>query len=184
MDSTETQTAIRPLGITDAFRVSKMYLSFSGQDRHLCHPFPFLAWKLVPLLSFFPISRWASRLIRRILPQAVFICLIAVDITQNRPLGLAYLRLMGRHPAGGYVANLGNMIDSRVRARGIGNRLASGLIRLATENSIREIHLTVSTENPGAIRLSENHGFKIVGTTTETWKGQAYNIHKMTLILG
>lgn len=70
------------------------------------------------------------------------------------------------------------------RKQGIANQLVHTMIEHARERVI-QIHLTVVTSNPSAIKLYERHGFYIYGTEPRSLKigHQFYDEHFMVLKL-
>jgi RimJ/RimL family protein N-acetyltransferase len=63
------------------------------------------------------------------------------------------------HPASRHVADLGLMVASEYRRRGIGLALLEQAVRWAREADVSKLELHVFPHNPPAIALYENFGF-------------------------
>jgi ribosomal protein S18 acetylase RimI-like enzyme len=57
------------------------------------------------------------------------------------------------------------------------------LLKLAQQESVREIFLTVLSDNVRAIRLYEKYGFKKIGKTIDRWKGKTFQSVIMKRVL-
>ncbi len=176
---------MRPLQIKDIFTISTMYLSLSGADRRLFHPFPFRLWKVVPIAVLLSISPKVSKFIRVVFLRAAFVPLIAIDAATNKCAGFAYLHMEKRCPGDRYFASLGIVVGDEHRNKGIGSQLVAGLINQAYQNNVDRIVLTVLADNKSAIRLYQKHGFDLINTVNdgEFWDGRFYTHHEMELIL-
>ena len=71
------------------------------------------------------------------------------------------------------------------RGHGIAGQLLKEIITLARQ-SVIQLHCTVITENKGALKLYQNHGFQIYGTSPRTLKlgEKFYDEHLMVLKFG
>lgn len=67
---------------------------------------------------------------------------------------------------GNHIANCGYMVSPKAQGKGIGKLLCEHSLQTAKENGFIGIqfNIVVST-NEGAVKLWENYGFKIIGTT-------------------
>ena len=68
-----------------------------------------------------------------------------------------------QHPASYHVADLGLMVASDHRRRGVGRALLKTAVSWARENGIRKLELHVFPHNEPAIRLYEEFGFEREG---------------------
>jgi len=173
---------IRSLRIKDILRVSKMNLSLEEGDRRFFHPFPFQLWKLAPIIAFISVSSAIHKVLRRFFPQAVFLALVAEDTRTNIAAGFGYLRLKEQLRDNEYIACLGVVINKTYRG-GLGMRLMEELIRLASQNNVSRISLTVLSENQRAIHLYRRCGFNIVNEVIDRRNGKSYPAYEMTLVL-
>ena len=62
-------------------------------------------------------------------------------------------------------------------------RLMEELIRLASQNNVSRISLTVLSENQRAIHLYRRCGFNIVNEVIDRRNGKSYPAYEMTLVL-
>ena len=67
------------------------------------------------------------------------------------------------HPASRHVADLGLMVDSRFRRRGIGRLLLEAAVEWARESDVSKLELHVFPWNTAAIALYESFGFEREG---------------------
>ena len=67
------------------------------------------------------------------------------------------------HPASRHVADLGLMVDSRFRRRGIGRLLLDAAVEWARESDVSKLELHVFPWNTAAIALYESFGFEREG---------------------
>jgi RimJ/RimL family protein N-acetyltransferase len=67
------------------------------------------------------------------------------------------------HPASHHVADLGLMVDSRFRRRGIGRLLLEAAVEWARESDVSKLELHVFPWNDAAIALYESFGFEREG---------------------
>ena len=98
--------------------------------------------------------------------RATDIGFVAVDGSNNQPLGAVWLRLLtGTEKGYGYVdkftPELGMSVLRGHRGQGIGTSLLAHLIETVA-TSYEQISLSVAAENP-ARRLYERFGFEVVG---------------------
>jgi ribosomal protein S18 acetylase RimI-like enzyme len=84
---------------------------------------------------------------------------------------------------GGFSAELGIVIDEANRGKGLGSKLMESLLKMARQEKVREIFLTVLFDNFRAIRLYEKFGFKRVGETIDQWKGKTFKSIIMKRVL-
>ncbi len=97
------------------------------------------------------------RAVRRHADAAV---LVAVDV--DRIVGRLSLA-RDPHPASAHVADLGMMVASTHRRRGIGRALLDAAVTWAREARVRKLELHVFPWNEPAIRLYESFGFEREG---------------------
>jgi RimJ/RimL family protein N-acetyltransferase len=98
------------------------------------------------------------RAVRRSHDAAVFVAETATGELVAR-LSLA----RDPHPASAHVADLGLMVDSRWRRRGIGRALLQCSVAWARVRGIRKLELHVFPHNEPAIALYESFGFRREG---------------------
>ena len=89
----------------------------------------------------------------------------AVFVAETEDGGLVGRLSVARdpHPASAHVADLGLMVDSAWRRRGIGTGLLSRAAEWARERGVRKLELHVFPHNDGAIALYERFGFEREG---------------------
>ena len=97
--------------------------------------------------------------VRRHTDAAVF---VAVDDEEDTVVGRLSLA-RDPHPASAHVADLGLMVASGYRGRGIGRRLLETAVDWAGTAGIRKLELHVFPWNKPAIRLYERFGFEREG---------------------
>jgi putative acetyltransferase len=68
-----------------------------------------------------------------------------------------------QHPASAHVADLGLMVASTHRRRGIGRALLDEAVRWARERGVTKLELHVFPHNDAAIQLYESYGFEREG---------------------
>jgi ribosomal protein S18 acetylase RimI-like enzyme len=178
---------IRELRVTDLHSLNKMYDSLSEESKRFFHPgcigykninFLWLIFQIELLLSTIKILR---KILLRVFPSAVFLPLVAIK--QNKVVGFAYLKIEKRLNNRYFSATLGIGIDEAIRGKGLGSQLMENLLKLAQEENIKEISLTVLVDNEIALHLYKKHGFEKVGETVDRWKGKTFKalIMKKTL---
>ena len=67
------------------------------------------------------------------------------------------------HPASRHVADLGLMVDTRLRRRGVGRALLEAAVAWAPEHGVAKLELHVFPWNEAAIMLYESFGFEREG---------------------
>jgi len=150
----------------------------SEESKRLFHP-GFLgyenisSWWLMSQIALFLSSiKFLRKMLLRLFPYSVFLSLIVSD--QNNMIGFAFLRIKRRLPNGHFSAELGIVIDEVHRGKGLGSKLMENLLKLAQQENIREIFLTVLSDNLKALQLYEKYGFKRVGKTVDHWRGKTF----------
>ena len=94
------------------------------------------------------------RAVRRYPDAAVFVA----EAEDGRVVGrLSIAR--DQHPASRHVADLGLMVDSAYRRRGIGRALLTAAVEWARGSGVRKLELHVFPWNEAAIALYEDFGF-------------------------
>jgi RimJ/RimL family protein N-acetyltransferase len=93
------------------------------------------------------------RVVRRHPDAAVFV--VELDGELAGRLSLA----RDTHPASSHVADLGLMVDSRYRRRGVGRALMDAAAQWARENGVSKLELHVFPWNEPAIALYESLGY-------------------------
>jgi len=78
---------------------------------------------------------------------------------------------------------LGIVITKTYRGGGLAIRLIEELVRLASQNNVSRISLTVLSENQTAINLYHMFGFNIVNHIIANLNGKSYPAYEMTLVL-
>ena len=75
------------------------------------------------------------------------------------------------NPRRRHVANIGMAVSENFQSKGVGSKLLTGAVELATNwLAIKRIELEVYTDNKAGIALYQKHGFEIEGTA----KGYAF----------
>jgi RimJ/RimL family protein N-acetyltransferase len=97
------------------------------------------------------------RAVRRHPDAAVFVAEVDGEVVGR--LSLA----RDAHPASLHVADLGLMVDSRHRRRGIGRKLMAAAAEWARENGVTKLELHVFPWNEAAIALYERLGYEREG---------------------
>jgi len=78
---------------------------------------------------------------------------------------------------------LGIVITKTYRGGGLAIRLIEELVRLASQNNVSRISLTVLSENQTAINLYHMFGFNIVNHIIANLNGKSYPAYEMILVL-
>ena len=86
-------------------------------------------------------------------------------------------------PSGHFSASFGIIVDEAYRGKGLGSKLMENLLKLAQQENVREIFLTVLSDNVKAIQLYEKHGFKKVGKTIDQWRRKTFQSIIMKRVL-
>ncbi len=110
-------------------------------------------------------SEWRSvgeerrfiRAVRRHPDAAVFVVELEGELVGR--LSLA----RDQHPASRHVADLGLMVDSRFRRRGVGRALLGAAVEWARGHGVTKLELHVFPWNEPAIKLYESFGFEREG---------------------
>jgi ribosomal protein S18 acetylase RimI-like enzyme len=121
------------------------------------------------------------KILLHLLPYSVFLPLVASD--QNNIVGFAFLKIKRRLPSGHFSAELGIVVDEVHRGKGLGSKLMENLLKLAQQENVREVFLTVLSDNIRAVQLYEKHGFKKVGKTVDQWRGKTFQSIIMKKVL-
>jgi len=155
-----------------------MYDSLSDESKRFFHP-GFLGyenisfwWLLSQVALFLSSIKFLRKILLHLLPHAVLLSLIVSD--QNNVVGFAFLKIKRRLFNGHFSAELGIVVDEVHRGKGLGCKLMENLLKLARQENVHEIFLTVLSDNVKAIQLYEKHGFKKVGKTIDRWKGRTF----------
>jgi ribosomal protein S18 acetylase RimI-like enzyme len=75
------------------------------------------------------------------------------------------------------------VIDEASRGRGLGSKLMESLLKMAQQEKVREVFLTVHFDNFRAIRLYEKHGFEKIREAIDRWKGKTFKSIIMKRVL-
>ena len=97
------------------------------------------------------------RALRRYSDAAVFVAEVHDGIVGRLSLG------RDPHPASKHVADLGLMVASTHRRRGVGNALLEQAVEWARQSGISKLELHVFPHNEAAIALYERFGFRREG---------------------
>jgi ribosomal protein S18 acetylase RimI-like enzyme len=164
-----------------------MYNLLSEDSKCFFHP-GFLGYENISfwwLLSQIALLLSNVKLLRKMLlhlfPYSVFLSLVVSD--QNNVVGFAFLKIKKRLPNGHFSAELGIVVDKVHRGKGLGSKLMENLLKLARQENVREIFLTVLSDNVRAIRLYEKYGFKKAGKTVDRWRGKTFQSIIMKKVL-
>jgi ribosomal protein S18 acetylase RimI-like enzyme len=178
---------IREMKIMDLHLIHRMYDSLSEDSKCFFHP-GFLGYQNISfqwLLSQVSLFLSSAKLLRKILlylfPYSVFLPLVASD--QNSLVGFAFLKVKKRLPNGHFSAEVGVVVDEAHRGKGLGSKLMENVLKLARQENIHEIFLTVLIDNVKAIKLYEKHGFKKVGKAVDRWRGKTFQSVIMKRVL-
>jgi len=179
---------IREMRIKDISSLHHMYNMLSEDSKRFFHP-GFLGSKNVSLrwlLAQISLCLSSISFLRKTLlylfPYLVFLPLIVAD-SQDNVVGFAFLKIKKRFKNGGFSAELGIVIDEAHRGRGLGSKLMESLLKMAQQEKVREVFLTVLSDNFKAIRLYEKFGFKKVGETIDRWRGKTFKSIIMRRVL-
>jgi len=155
-----------------------MYDSLSGEDKRFFH-LGFLGYENISFLWFLSqialllsSVKFLRKILLHLLPYAVFLPLVVSD--QNNVVGFAFLKIKRRKPNGHFSAELGIVVDAAHRRKGLGSKLMENLLKLAQQENVYEVFLTVLSDNVKAIRLYEKYGFKKIGQTLDYWRGKTF----------
>jgi len=169
---------VRQTRATDLHLIHRMYDSLSEDSKRYFHPvflgyenFSF-KWFLSQIALLLSTVKLLRKMLLNIFPYSVFLSLVVSD--QNNVVGYAFLRIKRRLPNGRFSAELGIVVNEAHRGKGIGSMLMENLLKLALQERISEIFLTVLSDNVVALKLYEKYGFKKVGETLDRWRGKAY----------
>jgi RimJ/RimL family protein N-acetyltransferase len=177
---------IREMRIKDVSSLHRMYNMLSEDSKRFFHP-GFLGTEHISLqwlLAQISLCLSSIRLLRKTLlclfPSLVFLPLVV--ISQDNVVGFAFLKIKKRLNSG-FSAELGIVIDETHRGRGLGSKLMESLLKMARQEKVHEVVLTVLSDNLKAIRLCEKFGFKRVGETIDRWKGKTFKSIIMKRVL-
>jgi len=178
---------IREMHVRDISALHRMYNLLSSDSKRFFHPV-FLGSENVSLdwlLAQISLCLSSISLLRRVLlylfPHLVFLPLVVVD-GQDKVVGFAFLKIKKRLN-NGFSAELGIVIDEANRGRGLGSKLMERLLKMAQQEEVHEVVLTVLSDNLKAIRLYEKFGFKRVGETIDRWRGKTFKSIIMKRVL-
>lgn len=173
--------------IMDLHYLHRMYGSLSEEDKRFFHP-GFLGyenisfwWLLAQMSLCLSSIKFLRKILLHLLPYSVFLPLVVSD--QNNIVGFAFLKVKRRLPNEHFSAEFGIVVDEFHRGKGLGSMLMKNLLKLAQQENVREIFLTVLSDNVKAIQLYEKHGFKKVGKTIDQWKGKTFQSIIMKRVL-
>jgi ribosomal protein S18 acetylase RimI-like enzyme len=164
-----------------------MYDSLSEDSKRFFHP-GFLGyknigfwWLLSQMALFLSSIKFLRKMLLHLFPYSVFLPLVVSD--QNNIVGFAFLKIKRRLLNGHFSAELGIVVDEVHRGKGLGSKLMENLLKLAQQESVHEIFLTVLSDNVRAIRLYEKYGFKKIGKTIDQWRGKTFQSVIMKRVL-
>jgi ribosomal protein S18 acetylase RimI-like enzyme len=164
-----------------------MYDLLSEDSKRFFHP-GFLGyenisfwWLLAQVALFLSSIKLLRKILLHLFPYSVFLPLVVSN--QNNIVGFAFLKIKRRLPSGHFSAELGIVVDEVHRRKGLGSKLMENLLKLAQQENVREVFLTVLSDNVRAIQLYEKHGFKKVGKTVDQWRGKVFQSIIMKKIL-
>jgi ribosomal protein S18 acetylase RimI-like enzyme len=164
-----------------------MYDSLSEDSKLFFHP-GFLGyenisfhWFLSQIALFLSSVKFLRKMLLHLFPYSVFLPLVVSD--QNNIVGFAFLKIKKRLSNGHFSAELGIVVDEAHRGKGLGSKLMENLLKLAQQENVSEVFLTVLFDNMKAIQLYEKYGFKKVGETVDRWKGRTFQSIIMKKVL-
>ena len=155
---------IRRFKINDIITLHKIYNNLSDINKSYFHPHYFMPKTGIKwLISTICISLCSFSIIQEIIkynfPNACFIMLVATS--KNIIMGMCYLKIKSRYK-NGYYSQLGIMIDEKYQNKKIGTMLIKAILAESIKYGIKKIDLEVYKNNISAIKLYQNHGFKII----------------------
>jgi L-amino acid N-acyltransferase YncA len=170
---------IREMRIRDISALHRMYNLLSEDSKRFFHP-GFLGsenislrWLLAQISLGLSSIRFLRKTLLHLFPYLVFLPLVVVG-SQDNTVGFAFLKIKKRLNNGGFSAELGIVIDEAHRGEGLGSKLMESLLKMARQEKVHEVFLTVLSDNFRAIRLYEKYGFKKDGETVDRWKGKTF----------
>lgn len=168
--------------------VHKTYDALSEESKRFFH-LGFLGlrsvnmrWLLAQIAFLTSSSRYLRKALIRTYPHAVFLNLVAIN-QRNEVIGFAFIKVKKGLLDGGFLGELGIFVREDYQGRGVGSKLMNNLIELGRRENVREIYLTVLTDNAKAIHLYKKYGFKKKKTTRggDIWRGRKYDSIEMRL---
>ena len=178
---------IREMRIMDLHYLHRMYNLLSEEDKRFFHP-SFLGtenislwWLLAQMLLCLSSIKFLRKALLHLFPHSVFLPLVVNN--KNNVVGFAFLKMKGSLPNGRFFAELGIVVDETHRGKGLGSKLMENLLKLAQQENVSEVFLTVLSDNMKAIQLYEKYGFKKVGETVDRWKGRTFQSIIMKKVL-
>ena len=182
-----TTYTVREMHVMDLHYLHRMYDSLSEGSKLFFHP-GFLGyenisfwWLMSQIALLLSSLKFLRKMLLHILPYSVFLPLVVRD--QNSVVGFAFLKIKKRLLNGHFLAELGIVVDEVHRGKGLGSKLMENLLKLAQQENVRDIFLTVLIDNVKAIRLYEKYGFKKAGKTIDKWRGKAFQSVIMKRVL-
>jgi ribosomal protein S18 acetylase RimI-like enzyme len=179
---------IREMHVRDISALHRMYNLLSSDSKRFFHP-GFLGsenvnlhWLLAQISLCLSSISFLRKTLLYLLPYLVFLPLVVVD-SQDNVVGFASLKIKKRLNNGGFSAELSIVIDEAHRGKGLGSKLMESLLKMAQQEKVHEIFLTVLSDNFRAIRLYEKYGFKSVGETIDRWRGKTFKSIIMKRVL-
>lgn len=106
-----------------------------------------------------------------------------VAITSSEKIvGFAYLRMSKEKYNGSNTANFGIFVNKDYRNMGVGTKLLKYIIKVAYENNIKKINLTVISKNLNAINFYKAHNFRVekIVEDDEFWNNKFYTNYYMS----
>ena len=178
---------VRKMHVTDLHFLHRMYDSLSEDSKRFFHPsflgYENISFRWLPsqMALFLSSVKFLRKILLHLFPYSVFLPLVVND--QNNIVGFAFLKIKRRLPNGYFSAELGIVVDEAHRGKGLGSKLMENSLKLARQENVREIFLTVLTDNVKAIRLYEKYGFKKAEKTIDKWRGKAFQSILMKRVL-
>lgn len=178
---------IRELRTRDLPKLYRMYGSLSEETKRFFHPPFFLrpscVWRALAQVALVLSTIGPLReALLRTFPFPVFLSVVALS-ERGELAGFAFLKMRDYLPSRRPSAELGIVVSDPFQGRGLGSRLVEEVLRLARGRGVREVVLSVLSDNVRAIRLYRKFGFEFVGEAEDYWRGRRLKAKVMRLRL-
>lgn len=181
--------SFKELTLADFVKLHQMYDNLTEESKQFFNLYWLglksrsLKWYFAQVPLFLSTIKFVRSLIKIVYPRIIFLSSVAIDKDQIVCFGFLIIRKGSTKK--GFSAELGVATDENYRGRGLATQMIDELIKYGRVEGLKEIYLTVRTDNKKAFRIYEKLGFKKTALLRDEveWKNKKYDMFKMILPL-
>lgn len=180
---------IRELALADFVMLHKMYDRLTDESRQFFNLYWLglklrsFKWYFAQVPLFISTIKLTRALLKIVYPRVIFLSDVAVE--RNKIVCFGFLIIRSGWIKNGFTAEFGVATDENYRGIGLATKMIDGLIKFGKIEGVKEIFLTVRTDNQKAFDIYTKKGFRKVALLKDEvqWNNKKYDMFKMVLSL-